>query len=116
MELNPVGLTIIAALLKDFTVDTFAGRVGERFRIKVDEATAVDAELVEAAAVQPTSGVPVATPGGRTPFSIVFRGPQEPLLPQSIYPFEHAELGAFEIFIVPIGRDADGVRYEAIFT
>ena len=35
---------------------------------------------------------------------------------QSIYRLEHAGLGALEIFIVPIGRDAESTTYEAIFT
>jgi hypothetical protein len=50
------------------------------------------------------------------PFAIVFLGPPSPILPQRIYRFEHDGIGAIEIFIVPIGRDDDGVRYEAIFT
>jgi hypothetical protein len=28
----------------------------------------------------------------------------------------HAQLGAMEIFLVPIGPDEGGMRYEAIFT
>jgi hypothetical protein len=55
-------------------------------------------------------------PGGRDPFSLTFRGPSEPVLPQLIYPLEHARLGTLEIFIVPIGRDDAGTRYEAIFS
>jgi hypothetical protein len=55
-------------------------------------------------------------PGGRQPFSLTFRGPPDPVLQQGIYQLEHAELGALEIFIVPIGKDADGTSYEAIFT
>jgi hypothetical protein len=38
------------------------------------------------------------------------------VLPQRIYPFEHPDLGAFEVFIVPVGADPDGVRYEAVFS
>jgi hypothetical protein len=52
----------------------------------------------------------------RTPFSLIFRGPPAVLLPQRIYRLEHATLGAFELFIVPLGPDAQGLRYEAIFT
>jgi hypothetical protein len=47
-------------------------------------------------------------------FSLVFRGPQQPLFPQQIYPFEHERLGRFDLFIVPIRRDAHGFYYEAI--
>jgi hypothetical protein len=102
-------------VLEDFTIETFADRVGEHFRVLVDE-SALDAELIEATALASAAGEQSALPGDRTPFSIVFRGPQEPILPQRIYRFEHQALGAFEIFVVPIGRDGDGVRYEAVFT
>jgi hypothetical protein len=29
---------------------------------------------------------------------------------------EHPEIGVFELFLVPIGPDEKGLRYEAIFT
>jgi hypothetical protein len=51
-------------------------------------------------------------PGGRAPFSLVFQGDPEPTLPQRIYRVEHPQLGALEIFLVPIGPG----RYEAVFT
>jgi hypothetical protein len=51
-------------------------------------------------------------PGGRAPFSLVFQGGPEQTLPQGIYRVEHPELGALEIFLVPIAAD----RYEAVFT
>jgi hypothetical protein len=37
-------------------------------------------------------------------------------LPQRIYRLEHAALDPLEIFIVPIGPDAEGMRYQAVFT
>ncbi len=47
-------------------------------------------------------------------FRLEFLGPAEPLLEQAIYRFER-DGAAHEIFIVPIARDAEGIRYEAIF-
>ena len=52
----------------------------------------------------------------REPFSLTFLGPGDPVLPQRIYRLEHAELGSLEIFLVPVGRDARGTRYEAAFS
>jgi len=49
-------------------------------------------------------------------FALHFGGPASPMLPQSIYPFRHAGLGTLDLFIVPIGREKEGVIYEAIFT
>lgn len=61
-------------------------------------------------------------PGGRGPagqerrqFSLVFRGPFEPMLPQLIYPLTHDELGSLDLFLVPIGPDQVGMRYQAAF-
>lgn len=53
--------------------------------------------------------------GQREPFSLIFRGPAQPLLPQRIYTFDFGELGCSDIFIVPIGPDTIGMRYEAVF-
>jgi hypothetical protein len=52
----------------------------------------------------------------RQPFSLIFRGPREPLLPQRIYSLQHPSLGTLEIFLVPIGPDGSGQRYEAVFS
>lgn len=54
-------------------------------------------------------------PHGRQPFSLVFRGPRQPVLPQQIYALTNETLGRLEIFLVPIGPDETGLRYEAIF-
>ena len=36
-------------------------------------------------------------------------------MPQQIVPLEHAALGKLEIFLVPVGLDPEGYRYEAVF-
>jgi hypothetical protein len=35
--------------------------------------------------------------------------------PQKLYRLRHEELGKVTIFLVPIGRDASGVSYQAVF-
>ena len=52
----------------------------------------------------------------REQFSLHFRGPHLPALTQRIYRLEHGQLGALDIFLVPIARDASGMTYEAVFT
>lgn len=101
----------MAGTVGEFTVETFASRVGERFRIRLDSGDSLKTTLVEARELGPA-----LVAGGRVPFSLLFLGPAEPVLPQRIYRVEHDELGAFEIFIVPIGRDEAGTSYEATFT
>jgi hypothetical protein len=59
--------------------------------------------------------LPGGIPGGRQPFSLKFRGPVQPLLPQSMYSFEHPAHGTLDIFIVPVAADRDGLMYEAVF-
>lgn len=52
----------------------------------------------------------------RQAFSLTFRGPNEPVLPQRIYAVENQTLGTMEIFLVPVGPDKIGMQYEAVFS
>ena len=55
-------------------------------------------------------------PGLRNPFTLHFLGPAGPqYLLQHTYHFEHDQMGALDLFIVPIGLEAGRMRYEAIF-
>jgi len=47
-------------------------------------------------------------------FRLEFLGPAEPVLAQATYPFRSGD-AAHDIFIVPVGREAGGIRYEAVF-
>jgi hypothetical protein len=51
----------------------------------------------------------------RQPFSIVLvtesSGPEQ----QQIYRLHQAELGSFELFLVPLGPRGEGMAYEAVF-
>ena len=93
--------------LANLTLGDFEPLVGDAFRTSAP--VPVDLVLAEATSAG-------ERPGGREPFRLHFRGPREPLLQQSICRLEHAELGALEIFIVPIRRDGESTTYEAIFT
>ena len=48
-------------------------------------------------------------------FSIMFHGPANRFLPQATYPVEHAKLGKFLLFLVPVGPDEHGMCYQAVF-
>ncbi len=54
--------------------------------------------------------------GKRQPFTLTFRGPHQPILPQRIYTLENPDHGCLSIFLVPIGPDESGMRYEAVFS
>ena len=51
---------------------------------------------------------------GMERFSLFFYGPGN-RLPQGIYPVEHEAMGAFELFLVPVGQSEGGYQYEAVF-
>ena len=102
-------------MIENLTLSSFSECLGTRFRLHDGATAPVEMELVEAAGSSTNS-----SPGGqsskRVPFTVVFRGPLKPLLPQRIYTLEHDMLGSLEIFIVPIGPDGErGMRYEAVF-
>jgi len=93
--------------LNELTADDFMAVKGEQFRV----ATArLDLGLAEVTRF--SGGVPGSA---RASFSVVFHGPLQPVLPQAIYRLENEQLGALELFIVPIGPEQDAMRYEAVF-
>jgi hypothetical protein len=54
-------------------------------------------------------------PGERPPFALVFVGPANPTLEPGVHPLRHAVLGDLELFLTPVGGDADTRSYEAVF-
>ena len=102
------------SMLDKLTREDFAGSLGTAFRLENSPGESIELTLAEANDL----ALPLdpATPGPRRrPFSLLFRGPRSPVLPQRIYPLEHPQLGRLEIFLVPVRADAGGVEYEAIF-
>lgn len=81
--------------------------MGDTFRAQVPGGT-MDLTLCEAVGLPPR-------PHGRQPFSLLFRSPDGTSVPQAGYPVEHPGLGEFDLFVVPLGPDAGGMRYEAVF-
>ena len=93
------------------THDVFRKSVNGIFRISSDPHS-LDLELMECRRL-------ASHPWGddsRDPFSLTFRGPLAPVLPQRIYSLQNERMGELQIFLVPIGPDGTGMRYEAIFT
>ena len=92
-------------MLEPFTLQTFTPLVGTSFRVQAAADRAVELALTAARSRSPTGN----------PFSLVFAGPRQPVLPQATYPFEHGTLGRFDLFICPIGQSATNTSYEAVF-
>lgn len=98
-------------MLETFTAVTFQEVQGTTFHVRPEGWEPLPVELVE------VHGFGLQGTTGREQFSLLFRGPTEPLLPQALYPMEHEKLGSFQLFLVPVGPDAqDRHRYEAVFT
>lgn len=57
-----------------------------------------------------------ATLDDREAFSVIFRGNSSQALDQQIYHIRHSTMGEMDLFIVPIGPDDEGMRYEAVFS
>lgn len=93
--------------------DDFDPHVGDRFDLELGSGETLALELLS---TQPLSSDTVDG-AKRAPFSLIFRSNGENRhAPQQIHTVRHAELGTLEIFLVPLGPDPGGMRYEAVFT
>ena len=97
-------------MLDKLTSADFSPHLNQTFRIRAGELT-LEVELIS---VEERGAA--HSPNARKPFSIIFRGPLEPILPQMIYKIKHGEIGALDLFIVPIGPDEHGMCYQAVFS
>jgi hypothetical protein len=93
--------------LDELTAEDFLAVKGEQFRL-----TAAQLDLELAQVTQYSGGFPSTA---RPPFSVLFHGPLQPVLPQAIYRLENEQLGGLELFIVPLGPEQGAMRYEAVF-
>jgi hypothetical protein len=101
-------------VLERLTANSFVPLVGDTFVLDGGDAGRLELKLLESRLHDPDAPAEDDS-GARAPFALTFRGPLEPVLPQSIYHLEHDSVGAMEIFIVPIARNEAGTTYEAVF-
>ncbi len=87
--------------------DEFTKYLNTKFRIHLNEAETVEAELTE------VSDRNLSTRQER--FSITFRTSNEIFLGQGLRQFEHDQMQRFDLFIVPLERSDEGTYYEAVF-
>lgn len=89
----------------------FREHLNTTFHVQLDASKAIDVKLV---AVE--SRVSEANEqAGMERFSAFFLGPADFFLPQNIYRVAHPQMGEFDLFLVAIGKDAEGFRYEAVY-
>ena len=94
-------------MLETWTHDQFAKHLNTDFTAQHPQHGNVTLQLVHVSELR-------ETPRQRM-FSLMFRGPLEQPMEQGGYPLSHAEMGSAVLFLVPVAREADGFRYEAVF-
>lgn len=85
----------------------FAPQLNTKFRMPLPSAATLEMELIQAEEF-------TSTPHQER-FSLLFLGPLDPPIEQGIYRLEHDQLGAGDIFLVPVSHDEKGLCYEAAF-
>ncbi|MCW1967176.1 MAG: hypothetical protein KIH69_003525 [Anaerolineae bacterium] len=95
------------------TIASFTPHLDTTFSIALSNGELLALRLIEITSLGQGSH------GSRTPFSLIFCHPNLPRnahLPQQTYHLHHAALGTLTLFLVPLGPDQVGMRYQAIFT
>jgi hypothetical protein len=103
-------------LLDTATSATFQPHVGDHFEVTPQQGEPFEAVL--SSCEETTYGSPGEwrQTTRRVPFSLIFHGPAEGAVGQQTCGFRHAQLGEFDLFIVPLGPDERGMRYEAVIS
>ena len=96
-------------MLRELTLDDFKPLVGETMKLSNGRETCA-VRLLEAREGSCGSA------DFRQPFSLLIRANMtEHFWPQGTYTLGHPALGDFDLFMVPIGPDAEGMRYQISF-
>ncbi len=94
--------------LGELTAAVFSPLVNTGFRVQMAPDQIVEMKLT--AVADQTSSPEVES------FALYFLAPHDAPTRQGTYRMAHDALGEFDLFIVPIRRDARGVEYEAVFS
>lgn len=96
--------------LLTLTVEDFEPLLHQTLPIRFTPDVTLEAELIEVRRFNDRSDVP------RQPFSFVLRTAQKnEYYPQATFLVVHPEKGELPVFLVPLGPDEHGMRYEAVF-
>jgi hypothetical protein len=88
----------------DLDYENYFGVQGSEFRLADSD---IQLKLVEVTEKK--------ADGMQEMFSLLFCGAKDKFLEQGTYDLEHETLGSVTLFLVPIGQDENGYRYEAAF-
>lgn len=91
-------------------ISDFKPFLNQSFKIQFEEDKVLDAVLIDLTEYQPIEGIE------RVPFNLTFRTDQkDAYYLQGTYILVHPEHGSLPLFLVPIGPDKEGMKYQVIF-
>ena len=93
--------------LESLNCKIFSEQLHTQFRLLREGLDPLPLELIEVKASDPSPKIEL--------FSLHFRGPAAPHMPQQIHTLEHDKLGRFGIFLTAVAGDAEGITYESVF-
>lgn len=99
-------------MLDQLTAESFEPHVGSSFWAEFPSGGKVELRLMRVARVMESEAARLP----RHPFSLFFIGPKSYMLQQQTYHLTHEGMEPMDIFIVPVGQDAQAYHYEAVFT
>ncbi len=96
-------------------IDDFLPRQGEEFLLHPELDPLLETVTLVLAKVTDLT-LEHMTYKNRTPFSLLFSGPEGLYLPQRIYRLENDAMGSMELFLVSMQPDERGALFESVFT
>jgi hypothetical protein len=94
-------------MLDKLTKSDFTAQVHTKFRIPIRDRSPLELELYQ---IEDGRSTPT-----QEQFSLFFRGPKDFNLGQGTFELEHEIMGRFQLFLVPIQPDQQGLIYQAVF-
>ena len=94
------------------TKDIFDNIKNKSFEISFNPDQISNCKLIEVKGINSST----LTEGQPEPFSLVFETQSDLVYDQNTYMVKNTDMDEFALFLVPIGADENGVRYEAVFT
>ena len=94
-------------MTEHLTRDDFAKQLNTAFQVYFTPEKVSEAELIEVTEAQQRIR--------QDSFSLLFLLPPEVPIEQGNYTIEHPALATFDLFLVPISKSNEGVKFEAVF-
>ncbi|HMV84449.1 MAG TPA: hypothetical protein PLD20_29910 [Blastocatellia bacterium] len=87
--------------------EDYAPHINSKFTAQFANGATLDLELANVEEKSPSPR--------QEQFILTFRGPRNGPREQQIFNLHHTQLGSGIMFLVPVGMDANGLTYEAVF-